>query len=163
MTTLVVPVPEAESAVEYWRERYDWSASLGVPAHITVLGPFLPPSRIGNDVLDRLTSLCSRLPRVRFRLAGVELLQGVTCLTPHPAEPFRVMTEVLEAEWPEAARGVTGVMHHLTVARDISVFEKVRAELAKIVPIDAEARELVLLEARADFRVRELGRFSFRG
>jgi 2'-5' RNA ligase len=164
MTTLVVPVPEADSAVEHWRKRYDWAASLGVPAHITLLGPFLPPGRISQDVLDRLASLCSRLPRVRFRLASVELLQGVTCLTPHPADPFRLMSEVLEAEWPEAEQsaGVRKV-HHLTVARDISVFEEVRTELAQIVPIEAEARELVLLESRAGSRVREAGRFAFRG
>jgi hypothetical protein len=74
------------------------------------------------------------------------------------------MTEVLEAEWPEAAHlAHPRKLHHLTVARDVSVFEKVREELAEIVPIEAEARELVLLESRADSRVREVGRFAFRG
>jgi 2'-5' RNA ligase superfamily len=163
MTTLVVPVPEAERAVAHWRKRYDWSASLGVPAHVTVLGPFLPPDRIGTDVIDRLSTLCSRLPRVKFRLTSVVLLEGVTCLTPDPDEPFRAMSEVLEAEWPEAAPGAHGRRMHLTVARDISVFETIGTELAEVVPIEAEARELVLLEAVADSRVREVGRFAFRG
>jgi 2'-5' RNA ligase len=74
------------------------------------------------------------------------------------------MSEVLEAEWPEAEQSArVRKVHHLTVARDISVFEEVRTELAQIVPIEAEARELVLLESRAGSRVREAGRFAFRG
>jgi hypothetical protein len=42
ITTLVVPVPEADGAVEGWRTKHDWSARAGVPSHITLLGPSFP-------------------------------------------------------------------------------------------------------------------------
>lgn len=44
---LIMEVPEAEPAVARHRERLDASAPLGVPAHITVLFPFMAPATIG--------------------------------------------------------------------------------------------------------------------
>ncbi len=41
---VLVTVPEAESLVAPLRERFDASTALGVPAHITVLFPFMPPT-----------------------------------------------------------------------------------------------------------------------
>jgi hypothetical protein len=39
-------VPEAEPAVRHHREHLDANAPLGIPAHITVLFPFMPPETI---------------------------------------------------------------------------------------------------------------------
>ena len=50
------------------RERLDSSAPLGVPAHITVLYPFLPPGAIGPPVLGELERLFAAAGRFRFRL-----------------------------------------------------------------------------------------------
>ena len=44
-SALVVLVPEAESLVRPFRERFDPSAALGVPAHITLLYPFIAPEQ----------------------------------------------------------------------------------------------------------------------
>ena len=41
-TALVVLVPEAEAIVGRLRQRYDPSAAVGMPAHITINYPFLP-------------------------------------------------------------------------------------------------------------------------
>ena len=58
-SAIVVPVPDAEPAVGTWRARYDSSAAFGMPAHITVLYPFLPEDRLTQDVVDRLTEICA--------------------------------------------------------------------------------------------------------
>jgi hypothetical protein len=50
---LIIEVPEAEPAVRQHRERLDASAPLGIPAHITVLFPFMPPETIGAATLTR--------------------------------------------------------------------------------------------------------------
>ena len=42
-TALIVRVPETEPCVAALRERFDPSAALGVPAHITVLHFFMGP------------------------------------------------------------------------------------------------------------------------
>jgi hypothetical protein len=41
-SALIIEVPEAEPAVARCREHLDASDALGVPAHITVLAPFMP-------------------------------------------------------------------------------------------------------------------------
>ena len=46
-SALLLLVPVAEAAVGAQRARLDSSARDGVPAHVTVLYPFLPPAEIG--------------------------------------------------------------------------------------------------------------------
>jgi hypothetical protein len=58
-SAVVVVVPEAEPVVGTWRARHDKSAGWGVPAHVTVLYPFLPPERIDTAVLGRLATVVS--------------------------------------------------------------------------------------------------------
>src|SRR5215216_5253276 len=49
-SALIVAVPEAEPLVGGWRLRYD-DASLGVPAHVTLLFPFMPAEELGEALL----------------------------------------------------------------------------------------------------------------
>ena len=53
-TALLVPVPAAEPSVGKHRARLDEAARDGVPAHITVLYPFLPPAGIDETLLASL-------------------------------------------------------------------------------------------------------------
>ena len=46
-------VPEAEQAISSLRQRHDPVARVGVPAHITLLYPFMPPSKITTPIVDR--------------------------------------------------------------------------------------------------------------
>jgi hypothetical protein len=50
-TALIVAVEEAEIAVSELRLRYDPSASLGVPAHVTVLFPFQYDVEVDDEEL----------------------------------------------------------------------------------------------------------------
>jgi len=52
-----VEIPQAERVVRRFRERLDPSARLGVPAHITVLYPFIPPAGLDAAVLGQLERL----------------------------------------------------------------------------------------------------------
>ena len=70
-TALIIAVSEAEEAVREWRLRYDPSAAEGVPAHITVLFPFLPPARIDTPVLVALRRLFAACPPIPFTSARV--------------------------------------------------------------------------------------------
>jgi hypothetical protein len=56
-TALLLPVPAAEPAVSRHRARLDEAARDGVPAHITVLYPFMPPAGIGKPLLASLGRL----------------------------------------------------------------------------------------------------------
>ena len=65
---LIVEIPEAEPGVARHRERLDANALLGVPAHITVLFPFMPPETIGPLALAELEDLFAAVSRFRFQL-----------------------------------------------------------------------------------------------
>ena len=49
-TALLVEVPAADAAVARHREILDLAAGWGVPAHLTVLYPFVPPAQLDDDV-----------------------------------------------------------------------------------------------------------------
>jgi hypothetical protein len=67
-SALLLPVPAAEAAVGAHRARLDASARDGVPAHLTVLYPFLPPALIGDAVLASLRRLFAGFPAFPFTL-----------------------------------------------------------------------------------------------
>jgi hypothetical protein len=44
------------------RDRYDPSARRNVPAHVTVLYPFMPPDHIDESVIDALRGIAHSVP-----------------------------------------------------------------------------------------------------
>jgi len=59
-TVLIVKVPEAEPAVGEWRTQFDPVAAAGIPAHITVLAPFLDRRLVDASVLGELEALVGK-------------------------------------------------------------------------------------------------------
>jgi 2'-5' RNA ligase len=139
-TALVVVVPEAERWVAKPRLAHDSSAALGVPAHITILFPFLPPEAIDEDAVAELLALHPAFP---FELGSVDHFgEAVTYLAPVPAEPFVELTRAVAARWPcyppyEGAHDE--VTPHLTVGQ-------CRLELELPLPISCLASDVALLE-----------------
>jgi hypothetical protein len=58
----MVIVAEAEPTVAQLRLQLDPVARLGVPAHVTVLFPFIPASEIQGAVMGRLAALFRTVP-----------------------------------------------------------------------------------------------------
>lgn len=56
-TAVIIPVGPAEAAVAAYRRRLDVAASWGVPAHVTVLYPFVPPADVDDDLINRLAAV----------------------------------------------------------------------------------------------------------
>ena len=141
-TGVVVPVPDAEPLVSAWRERFDRSAPLGVPAHVTVLYPFLPREQVDEAVLADLAAICRRVGpvEVTFRRTGWFEEADVLWLAPEPAAPFVALTEAIAARWPEAQPygGVhREVIPHLTVAEAAPPLEveRMQDDLAAALPL----------------------------
>ena len=61
-TALLVVVAEAEPAVAQLRLQLDPVARLDVPAHVTVLGPFMPASEIRDNMMAQLAALFGTVP-----------------------------------------------------------------------------------------------------
>jgi 2'-5' RNA ligase len=169
-TAFVVAVPEAEALVSDLRSRFDPSAALGVPAHVTVLHPFMPPAQLTPEVLARAAAALIGLEPFDFRLARAERFPGVLYLAPEPAAPFVAMTEALVRAFPAFPPfgGIHDrIMPHLTVAQgDEQALQRAEAELRIALrdhgAVAASCRGLCLLQ-NAGGHWREQHRLALRG
>ncbi|GAA1227233.1 2'-5' RNA ligase family protein [Kitasatospora nipponensis] len=160
---LVVRIPAGEPAVRAWRERLDPSARAGVPAHVTVLFPFLDESRLDATVHAALAGTVAAHPAFEVRFARCERFPGVLFLVPEPDLPFRRLTEAIVERWPEAppfGGRFDDNVPHLTLAQheDGAVLDEVEAGVGALLPVTARVASVELLvhdgtawQARASF------------
>ena len=156
-TALLVPVAAAEPFVRKHRHATDPVAPLGVPAHITVLYPFVPPDDVDQSVCDGITEVLSGVEEFDFALTGVnQFPDGVLYLTPEPTEPFVSITQALAAAWPEYPPyhgAYDTVIPHLSVAMaNGSSAAKLEATLNGGLPLATRADVVWLMEGQPDAR-----------
>jgi 2'-5' RNA ligase len=154
VSAFVVKVPAAESAVGELRSRFDATAKLGVPAHITVLFPFMPPDEITSDVLHQAQIALSTVPSFGFSLARIGRFPTTTYLSPVPPEPFVALTTALIERFPvfrPYGGAHEGVVPHLTVAygdaaKAHAAAVELEQRLCLLKPIRTECNSVTLLE-----------------
>lgn len=131
---LLVEVPEAEALVASHRQRLDSSAAEGIPAHVTVLSPFVPPRAIDTVVRAELARLFASVPPFRFVLDRTSWFgEEVLWLGPRDPEPFRTLTEHVFGAFPQFppfGGQHDEVVPHLTVGHSQPVAELRAAEAA---------------------------------
>ncbi|MFE3448907.1 2'-5' RNA ligase family protein [Nonomuraea sp. NPDC059194] len=150
LTALVVNVPAAEPVVGRWRERYDSSAAYGVPAHVTVLYPFLRRDRVSAEVAAELGRLFAGFDPFDVTFHATGRFPGVLYLAPEPEGPLRALTEAVWRRWPEAppyGGRYPDAVPHLTVAdgAPADALAEIEADLAAGMPFTARASEVTLL------------------
>ena len=101
-TAVVVTVPEAEHAVAEHRARLDRAASWGVPAHVTVLYPFVDPASVDAALVERLAEAVRSVPAFECWFRRTSWFdQDVLWLAPEPDEPFRALTQAVWRAFPD--------------------------------------------------------------
>jgi 2'-5' RNA ligase len=151
-SAFAVNVPEAEPYVADLRRRFDRSAAVGVPAHVTILYPFMPPEQLDESVLARARAAIARVRAFRFRLTGVAHFPAATYLVPEPGSPFVALTRGLAAEFPRYppyGGQYDGSVPHLTVAQgdyDRAFVERTVGEALPAQGVDAMCSDVVLIE-----------------
>jgi 2'-5' RNA ligase len=118
-SAVVVAVPEAEHVVGQHRARLDRAAAWGVPAHVTVLYPFVAPSAITSATIGLLAGAVGSVAAFDCEFAGTGWFgEDVLWLAPRPDGPFRALTHAVSAAFPPLLpyRGAHDeVVPHLTV------------------------------------------------
>jgi hypothetical protein len=155
-SALVVMVPEAEPLVRRFRERHDPSAAAGVPAHITLLYPFLAPGAIEARVREDLGACFRQFAPIRFSLRSIRRFPAVLYLAPDPDEPFRQLTLAIWERFQTPPYGGTwpDIVPHLSVAQlpDEAQLDRIATAFASVaqaaMPIAATAREITLIDNR---------------
>jgi 2'-5' RNA ligase len=152
-SAFAVNVPEAEPYVGALRRKFDPAAALGMPAHITVLYPFMPPEEITQAVLGGIRRALSVASPFSFTLARVDRFADALYLAPEPAAPFVALTRSLVGQFPgylPYGGKHAGIVPHLTVAQAARAEHDIaEAQLAATLPgagIPAKCGEVVLIE-----------------
>ncbi|MFF1473710.1 2'-5' RNA ligase family protein [Streptomyces mirabilis] len=165
-TALIVKVPEAEPVVGDWRERFDVSVGAGVPAHVSLLYPFLNQDHIDDQVLAVLGELFGSNSAFGLCFRECGRFPGVLFLAPEPDDQLRELTAAVVDRWPEAppyGGRFDEVIPHLTVAigQEPGVLDAVEADLAGRLPVTTRVSSVQLLvfdgvvwRERADFALR---------
>jgi 2'-5' RNA ligase len=126
-SAVIVPVPAAERLVARHRERFDTAAGWGVPAHVTVLYPFLAPGDIHDATVARLREAVASTPRFHASWEATGWFgDDVLWLDPKPAEPFRALTDAVARAFPDHppyGGRFDDVVPHLTVGHTGSLAE----------------------------------------
>jgi 2'-5' RNA ligase len=169
-TALVLLIPEAEPVVGGWRARYDPAAGAGVPAHVTLLYPFLTADQLTSEVLDDLRQYFAEEPPLSLEFSGICAFPNALYLAPEPQGKVDAMIARLLARYPQVepyGGAFEAVVPHLTVAQPSSVRE-LRAVVEAFchdsnrqLPIRARVERASLLEMDAKRRWREREGFPF--
>lgn len=166
---MLIPVPEAEALVGSWRAVHDPRARTGVPAHITLVVPWLPIEQLKPEHLEELDQLLSDQPPFDYTLDRVCWFgERVLWLAPTPAEPFKKLTAVLAAHFgtPPWQGEFAEVVPHLTVGLADhtlgSALKEAAQDLAVKLPLACRAQEVDVMCGRVD-RWEVVHRFALRG
>lgn len=153
-TALIVEIPEAEPIVADLRDRHDVAGD-GVPAHVTVIYPFVPAARIDASVRSRLRAHFAGVDAFDYSFARVaDFDHRNVHLEPEPSERFSALTTGVAQAWPEYPPygGIHDVViPHLTVGdlleRDEAedLVRVVRERLDRAGPIVGRATDVALL------------------
>lgn len=151
---LIIEVPEAEPAVGEPRSRLDGNARLGIPAHITVLFPFVPRALIDDATLRRLTGIFAAEPAFVHRLVRSDwFADDVLWLAPEDDTPFRALTKKVHREFPDYppfGGQFPDVVPHLTIAdrRPIDQMRSAEQLVSSHLPISCVATRVSLMVQR---------------
>ena len=152
---LIVPVLEAEAKIRPARTEYVPVWADGVPAHVTLLFPFLRLDQLDAAGQADLASLFAATPPIRATFSEVgQFPPDVVYLAPEPRDWFIVLTEALSHRFGLLPYGGIhpSIVPHLTVARhpDPAALAEITTSLVTYLPIEADVREVWLMEEAAD-------------
>lgn len=114
---MIIPVA-LPPALEALRRRSVPEARHGLPAHITLLFPFVAPAIIEDSLLARVASVVARHRAVALRLTGQRRWPDVLVAGVEPDGPLRALQADLAAAFPDQPLygGAFAFEPHVTIA-----------------------------------------------
>jgi 2'-5' RNA ligase len=150
-SAVIIPVPAAEALVGDLRRELDPSARRGIPAHITLIVPFVA-APVPSGVVRELTAMFGAVAPFELQFRSIGRFARTLFLTPSPADEIVSLIEALVRRWPE--HPPYGGIHdtlvpHLTVAddQDAALFDALVAKLTPGLPLITTITEAWLIES----------------
>lgn len=113
------------------QHRHARDTAAGVPAHATIIYPFLSEQDLDEDVLRELRRLVAQHPSFTVTFASCGQFPDVLFLVPDPDDSFRRLTAEVFPRWPDAppyAGLITDPIPHLTITHGASPRQEAEAK-----------------------------------
>jgi 2'-5' RNA ligase len=147
-TALVVPIPAAHDLIDAWRART--VPAVNLPAHVTLVYPFVMPEKIDADLVERLRAVVAQRRSFPFTLGSCVRDERGIVLPAEPAGQFVTLAEALArcsvTAKPYPADAPAKGPHAVAAMGDGAVLDVAEREIAAGLPIVTRATEVRLLE-----------------
>lgn len=142
---------DLRASLERIRRTYVPVARLGVPAHVTILYPFVDPVELDAGVRRRLAHAAARTVGFDVSFNTVESFPDALYLAPTPVERFQVLSAEVLAAFPDLqpygdpSLSASDLIPHLTIASRERGWA-VRHIVGTMLPVRATVRWLTVIE-----------------
>jgi 2'-5' RNA ligase len=150
-SAIVIPFQEVDAVVDDWRRLLDPAQVRGIPAHVTVLFPFVHPAELSSDVLRALEGHFSEVSSFDVAFDSTGWFEDrVVYLEPKPERQFRTITKQLLQSFPSCVPyggKFADPIPHLTIGDGAPLERLLAAEVAvrELFPITTRAKEAWLM------------------
>ena len=160
MPSAVIVRAQLPPALEGLRRRLVGNAAQGVPAHMTLLHPFIEPASLDRSVRRRLADVAAGHPTFAYRQIGMAEWPDAIYVAVDPEAPFVRLQRDLQAafpDWPIYGAGAGfEFVPHITIAdrqgrREPGVHE---AAAWRALPRPARAESIAVIATGPDGRWR---------
>jgi hypothetical protein len=164
---LVLPVSAVDGILDATRRRHPDGTVRDLPAHVSLLYPFLPVEQLDEHVTESLARIFETC--IPFDLSFVHCVQksGFLFLPPEPVIECRRLASALRRQWPDlvpyGGRFGPDPDPHLTIAMcaDEARAASIQAETQDRLPVAARMEHAWLVAFEDQWTVRRT--FAFRG
>lgn len=146
---VIIAPPEVQAFATPLRLTHSFEGMIRVPAHITVLFPFVPVTQL-DQACKKLTELCADVAPFDVTLSGYGHFPTVTYLKPADPAPIKALYRRIFAAFPDyppyhGAFGTEDVVPHMTIGEFGSEIERAAATFPPYEPISFRVRNLHLI------------------
>jgi 2'-5' RNA ligase len=143
-------------AIERLRRRRDRAARMGVPAHVTILYPFMPPDDLASSIRSRLAGIGAEHEPFDVRFGRVGRFPTAVYAAPDDPAPFLALIDAVVAAFPGYLPygGVFDeVIPHLTLVESTDVdLEAISEAVGRHLPFTRRVATLEVLVEGPDGR-----------
>ncbi len=150
---IIVAPHEAQAAAMPLLQRYAPETSVRVPAHITILFPFVPVGRLA-EASAKLREICGPVAPFDIMMEGYDSFPGVKFMNPVNPQPIQAVFRKIYAAFPECPPYGGQFGHdlhpHMTVGEFASEREQAGAVFPDYAPFSFRVERLHLVYGPID-------------
>jgi 2'-5' RNA ligase superfamily len=163
-TGLVIPVPAADALLGSVGARYPGTVRAGLPAHVSLLYPFVVAAKLDERVTTALHELFVEQVPIPVDFVACYRRGGFVALHPAPSDHLKELMARIWRRWPDVVPyegAYADLEPHVTIAMRCSeqLAVRIEQEVTAELPIRAELREAWLLAYGGQWILRN--RFEF--